>query len=223
MIGYLKGSVVDQGDGRLVVGVGAEGGLVGYTVLVPSTPRYTLLPSGSTVELHVHTHVREERLDLFGFMTKLERELFLILLAVTGIGPKVALSVISGAETDEVIDAIVVRNRDFLTALPGVGKKTADRIVLELADTLNKKIEQGVFGIGRAKPGSAAAAGAVAIPLGSGAALMRDAKDALLGLGFREQDVVLQLNRLLAEADDAGEPRPRPEDLVKSALRHLGV
>ena len=115
--------------------------MVGYSVNVPRNSQYELLPNGKVIELFIHTHVREDQLDLYGFATKSEKELFLTLLSVNGIGPKGALSILSGADTSQLVQAIIEGDKALLTKLPGVGKKTAERMVLELSDSLRKKMD----------------------------------------------------------------------------------
>lgn len=224
MIGYLKGKILDHTDGRMLVAVGGEQGAVGYSVTVPGGASYGLLATGQAVEFFIYTHVREDQLDLYGFATKQEKDFFLTLLSVSGIGPKGALGILSGAELHEIIEAIISKDLPFLTRIPGIGKKTAERVAVELGDSLRKKVESGAFGGlgmgGKKLVGSLArGTGAVAATgAASETAILRDAKDALLGLGFREQDISPLLGRILAESDT---PPRRAEELVKSALRQL--
>jgi Holliday junction DNA helicase RuvA len=132
VIAHLRGSLVEKQPNRIVVDVAG----VGYDVSVPLSTFYGLGDIGSLVSLRVHTHVREDALALFGFATRLEQELFERLISVSGIGPKVGLSVLSGIEPPDLIRAIERGDLARLTAIPGVGKKTAERIVLELRDRL---------------------------------------------------------------------------------------
>ncbi len=132
MIARLRGTLVDKSPSRVVIEVGG----VGYDVQIPLSTFYPLGEPGADVVLRVHTHVREDALALFGFGTPLEHELFERLIAINGVGPKLALAVLSGIEPSELIRS--VRNQDVvrLTKIPGVGKKTAERIALELKDRL---------------------------------------------------------------------------------------
>ena len=132
MIAQLRGRIAEKQPNRLVVDVNG----VGYDVLVPLSTFYGLGDSGAEIVLRIHTHVREDALLLYGFATRLEQELFERLISVSGIGPKVALSVLSGIEPAELITAIHHADLARLTAIPGVGKKTSERIVLELKDRL---------------------------------------------------------------------------------------
>lgn len=132
MIAHLSGTLFEKHVQRLVVDVGG----VGYDVSVPLSTFYAVGEPGAAVALRIHTHVREDALQLFGFATALELELFQRLIAVSGIGPKLALSVLSGIEPADLVRAIRSADVGRLTRIPGVGKKTAERLVLELKDRL---------------------------------------------------------------------------------------
>ena len=134
MIAFLRGTVIEKQPQRLVVDVNG----VGYEVLVPLSTYFDAAdPGGSApITLHVHTHVREDALQLFGFGTKFELDVFTRLIAISGIGPKLALAVLSGIEAGELVRAVRAQNIARLTGIPGVGKKTAERIGLELKDRL---------------------------------------------------------------------------------------
>ena len=132
MIAHLSGVLRDKQLQRLIVDVGG----VGYDVVVPLSTMYAIGDTGATVNLRIHTHVREDALQLFGFSTALEQTLFERLISVSGIGPKVALAILSGIEPAELTRAIRSSDVARLTRIPGVGKKTAERVVLELKDRL---------------------------------------------------------------------------------------
>ena len=134
MIAHLRGRILDKQPNRIVVDVAG----VGYDVSVPLSTFYGLGDTGSEIALRIHTHVREDALLLYGFATRLEQDLFERLIAISGIGPKVALAVLSGIEPADLIRAIERSDLARLTAIPGVGKKTSERIVLELKDRLPK-------------------------------------------------------------------------------------
>ena len=137
MIAFLRGHVLDKQPNRLIIDV--QG--VGYALHIPLSTYYNVGEPGTEVELRVYTHVREEALQLYGFLTTLEQEVFEHLIGVNGIGPKLALAVLSGMENAEFIVSCVQRGDvTQLTRIPGVGKKTAERIVLELKDRLTKLI-----------------------------------------------------------------------------------
>ena len=134
MIAHLRGTILEKQPNRVVVDVGG----VGYDVAVPLSTFYGLADAGGPVALRVHTHVREDAISLFGFATPLELDLFERLIGISGIGPKLGLAVLSGIEPQELIGAIQRGDLTRLTAIPGVGKKTSERIVLELKDRLPK-------------------------------------------------------------------------------------
>lgn len=132
MIALLRGTLVDKNPNRLIVDTGG----VGYDVQVPLSTFYVVGEPGTPVTLRIHTHVREDAIALFGFATALELSLFERLIAINGIGPKLALAVLSGIEPGDFIKAIRGQDVARLTAIPGIGKKTAERIGLELKDRL---------------------------------------------------------------------------------------
>jgi holliday junction DNA helicase RuvA len=132
MIALLRGTLVDKNPSRLIVDAGG----VGYDVQVPLSTFYVLGEPGAPVTLRIHTHVREDVIALYGFATPLELTLFERLIAINGIGPKLALAVLSGIEPADFIRAIRGQDVARLTAIPGIGKKTAERIGLELKDRL---------------------------------------------------------------------------------------
>jgi Holliday junction DNA helicase RuvA len=132
MIGRLHGTLLEKSPSRLIVDVGG----VGYDVLVPLSTFYGLGEPGSPVTLRIHTHVREDAITLFGFATPLEQDLFERLIAISGIGPRLALAVLSGIDPGELVRAIRTQDVARLIRIPGVGKKTAERIGLELKDRL---------------------------------------------------------------------------------------
>ena len=197
MIAFLRGRVLDKHPNRILVDVNG----VGYEVNVPLSTFYDVGDAGAEVSLHVHTHVREDALQLFGFLTSLEQLLFQRLINISGIGPKLAIAVLSGIGAAELVASVQRADVARLTRIPGVGKKTAERIVLELKDRLAD----------------------VAVPLGAGVTqastgdrLRDDLVSALENLGY---------HRPLAEkATDAARSRDAGatfEDALKSALRDL--
>ena len=135
MIAQLTGRIVKKTFNHVVLDVGG----VGYLVTIPLST-FTALPDGDgIVRLYVHTHVREDAILLFGFLSEEEREIFIDLISVSGIGPKLATTILSGASAGEVRSYIVAGNVTGFVGLPGVGKKTAERIVLELKEKLAKR------------------------------------------------------------------------------------
>lgn len=132
MIARLSGTLLEKDVQGLVVDVGG----VGYGVLVPLSTFYAVGEPGAPVALRIHTHVREDALQLYGFATVLEEDLFEKLIAVNGIGPKLALAILSGIESAELVKAVRENNLARLTKVPGIGRKTAERLVIELRDRL---------------------------------------------------------------------------------------
>lgn len=133
MIAFLRGRVLDKQPNKITVDV--QG--VGYEVHVPLSTYYDVGEEGAEVALRVHTHVREESLQLFGFLTSLEQQLFERLIGISGIGPKLAIAVLSGIDSAELVGAVQRGDVARLTSVPGIGRKTAERIVLELKDRLS--------------------------------------------------------------------------------------
>ena len=197
MIAFLRGRVLEKQPSRIIVDVGG----VGYDLAVPLSTFYTAGDAGAEIVLRVHTHVREDQLALFGFATALELAVFERLIAISGIGPKLALSVLSGIEPRELVAAVQRGDHGRLTRIPGVGKKTAERIVIELRDRLPKAVE---------------AAGAGAAVPAPGDAMRDDLISALTNLGYHRQSIDQVLGRLSGRTDAV-----RFEDVLRSALKEL--
>src|SRR5215510_3396140 len=132
MIAHLRGKLAQKDPSRVIVDVNG----VGYEVFVPLTTFSALPETGSDISIDVHTHVREDVIALYGFSSRRERMIFEKLMTISGIGPKLAVSILSGGSVEDLVGAIRRGDLARLTAIPGVGKKTAERIVLELKDKL---------------------------------------------------------------------------------------
>jgi Holliday junction DNA helicase RuvA len=132
MIAHLSGTLLSKQANTCIIDAGG----VGYEVTIPLSTFYDLEEVGITVQLRIYTHVREDTLQLYGFKTARERELFLRLISVSGIGPKLGITMLSGMSADEIIASIRTNNLARLTSIPGVGKKTAERLVIELRDKI---------------------------------------------------------------------------------------
>ena len=130
MIAHLKGVLTEKAADRLVVDVSG----VGYEVLIPYSTYYELGDAGDTVSLHIYTHVKEDALRLYGFLTDKEKRLFTQLIQISGIGPKLGVAILSGLPVGEFVEAVTDENVVKLNEIPGVGKKTAERLVLEMKD-----------------------------------------------------------------------------------------
>jgi len=134
MIAFLSGKLLEKQANTLIVEVGG----VGYEVSIPLSTFYELGEPGTDVELRIYTHVREDAIQLFGFKTARERDLYLKLISVQGIGAKSGITMLSGMSADEIIAAIRTNDLGRLTTIPGVGKKTAERLVIELRDKVGE-------------------------------------------------------------------------------------
>ncbi len=201
MIASLTGTLTEKSPAALIIDVRG----VGYQVVVPLMTYYRLPELQGIVTLHIYTHVREDALQLYGFLTRIEKALFLLCLGVSGVGPKLALSLLSGMESSELIHALRNGKTEKLTAIQGVGSKTAGRLVLELRDKV-----------------ASLHAGEVAVPMGCDAASdqqSEDALSALMNLGYPRSDAKRALDRVCAEVS-TGE-NATLERLVKQALKAL--
>ena len=140
MISYLKGELAEIKENYVVVEVGN----IGYDVFLPTSAIYELPPAGSSIKLYTYLHVREDAISLFGFLTKDDLEIFKLLITVNGIGPKGALGILSGISADELRFAVLAEDTKTLSKAPGIGKKTAAKLILELKDkfTLETAFEQ---------------------------------------------------------------------------------
>src|ERR671932_303232 len=132
MIAHLSGKLLAKQATSLIIDVGG----VGYEVTIPLSTFYDLEDPGAHLNLRIYTHVREDALQLYGFKTARERELFQQLISVSGIGPKLGITMLSGMSADEIIASIRTSNLARLTSIPGIGKKTAERLVIELRDKI---------------------------------------------------------------------------------------
>lgn len=194
MIARLHGRLLEKAPEHIVVDVSG----VGYQLAV-SLQSFSRLPAlGAEVDLHVHTHVREDALQLFGFLDDAERALFLLLIQVATVGPRVAMAVLSGLDTAELERALAEGDARRLTGIPGIGKKKADLIILQLREKV--RALQLVH-----------SADAPPRPAGDGA----EAISALVNLGYKP----IEAERAVKSAEEAGSA-PLPE-LIREALRRL--
>ena len=198
MIARLRGKLLEKQPNRIVVDVGG----VGYDVAVPLSTFYGLGEPGADVALRVHTHVREDALSLYGFATALELDLFERLISISGIGPKVGLAVLSGIEPVELIGAVERGDLARLTAIPGVGKKTSERIVLELKDRLPRAHVAAVVASSEGAPEQAAVRDdllSALMNLGYHRPLAERAVDAALKIAGRDAGFERTLRQALRE------------------------
>ncbi len=199
MIGYLKGQLLQKKPNLVLLDVHG----VGYEVQIPLTSFYELPPEGHEVCLKIHTHVREDQLSLFGFQTQREKDFFLKLISISGIGPKLAIAILSGAKVEELAQAIVEGNLARLTAIPGVGRKTAERVVLELKSQITPFV----------LPEHAQAAQEPGKPDG----LQEDVLSALVNLGYPRPAAEKAFSFIVR----SGECERTFEDLLRHTLRRL--
>ncbi|HEY0873070.1 MAG TPA: Holliday junction branch migration protein RuvA [Vicinamibacterales bacterium] len=197
MIARLSGILAEKAPGRIIVDVRG----VGYDVHVPLSTFYVVGDPGASVSLRVYTHVREDVIALFGFATSLEQDLFERLITITGIGPRLALAVLSGMEPPDLVRAIRTQDVARLTSIPGVGKKTAERIGLELKDRLPQALH---------------AAADAAKPAAPEDQLRADLLSALVNLGYQRQAAEKAIERELKSTPDL-----RFEEALRAVLRGL--
>ena len=204
MIAHLSGTLLSKQATSLIVDVSG----VGYEVTIPLSTFYDLEDAGSNVQLRIYTHVREDTLQLYGFKTARERELFLKIITVTGIGPKLGITLLSGMNADELIASIRTNNLARLTLIPGVGRKTAERLVLELrekvAELSSAQLEEE-FG---AKPELGAES--------TQDTVRADALSALLNLGYQRSGAEKAIDGAIGEGGDI-----TVESILRRSLKKL--
>lgn len=197
MISHIEGSLELKSGGIVVIDVGG----IGYEVHVPSHVCDQLPAEGQRCRLYIYTLFREEDgMSLYGFTTSEEREFFKLLLTVSGVGPKMALSIMSSITASDLSDAIVMEDIKRLTRISGIGKKTAQRLVLELKD----KVADMCIIKHEKKPDVEDYAS-------------RDAADALVSLGYSKQVAITAV----AKARETFQTTPKLEELIKTSLRYL--
>ncbi|HVN81961.1 MAG TPA: Holliday junction branch migration protein RuvA [Terriglobia bacterium] len=197
MIAHLSGKLFSKEPNRLVIDVNG----VGYDVTIPLSTFYEIGEIGSPIQLLVHTYVREDAILLFGFKTPEERQLFEQLTSVSGIGPKLGISILSGMSVSELVPAIRQSNLARLTTIPGVGKKTAERLVVDLRDKVAR------IGVGADSQG----------PPATRSAQEEDVISALVNLGYPKPQAERALQKALTQTGEAHSF----EELLRNSLRQL--
>jgi len=192
MIAYLKGTLIHKRPGHVVV----ETGGVGYAVAVPVSDFGELGEVGGTAELFIHTHLSDDALSLFGFVSQDEKAMFLKLIGISGIGPKLAMNILSGIGPADLEDAVRAGDVARISLVPGIGKKTALRITMELQDKLEKKEK---------------------ILSAKGSAEKEDLLSALQNMGFRRKEAERAVDLTIA----ANKPGTDFEKLLREGLRRL--
>ncbi len=197
MIAHLSGKILEKEIDRVVIDVGG----VGYEVGIPLSTYYELGEVGSDISLRIHTNVREDAIQLFGFKTARERDLYLQLISVQGVGARSGVTLLSGMSADEIILAVRSGNITKLTSIPGVGKKTAERLIVELRDK--------VVSIGSESTTSAS------LPAGENA-VVDDALSALVNLGYQKASAEKALQQAMKEGAELS-----VQKLLRSSLQIL--
>jgi Holliday junction DNA helicase RuvA len=205
MIAHLSGTLLSKQPNSVILDVGG----VGYEVNIPVSTFYDLEDPGSSVQLRIYTHVREDTLQLFGFKTARERELFLRVISVSGIGPQLGIKLLSGMSADEMIASIRTNNLAKLTLIPGIGRKTAERLVMELRDKVaslsSPELEEEL--------GAKTPAGA---PIVTEDSMRADVLSALLNLGYQRNAAEKAVSSATDEGGDIS-----VEVILRRSLRKL--
>ncbi|MGB7921699.1 MAG: Holliday junction branch migration protein RuvA [Pyrinomonadaceae bacterium] len=206
MIAHLSGILLFKQTTTVILEVGG----VGYEVTIPLSTFYDLPDAGtnSNIKLRIYTHVREDALQLYGFKTARERELFQQLISVSGIGPKLGITMLSGMNADEIIASIRTNNLARLTSIPGVGRKTAERLVIELRDKIAALSSPALEEEFAAQSGAGASV--------SEDAVRDDALSALINLGYQKASAEKAITAAIQEGGDIS-----VEMLLRRALRTL--
>ncbi len=204
MIAHLSGTLLSKQATSVILDVAG----VGYEVTIPLSTFYDLDEPGSSVQLRIYTHVREDALQLFGFKTARERELFMRLISVSGIGPKLGITLLSGMSADEMIASIRTNNLARLTLIPGIGRKTAERLVVELREKVaalsSPELEEEL----------GAKAEVRTVPTED--SVRADALSALLNLGYQRSGAEKAIDSALAEGGEIS-----VESVLRRSLRKL--
>jgi len=200
MIALLSGKIAYKGISHIVVD--AHG--VGYRVFIPLTTFYELPEVDEAVTLHIHTSVRDDAITLFSFYSREERELFQLMISVSGIGPKVAVNILSGISSPELLEAISTGNLAKLVTIPGIGKKMAERLILELREKVIRKMALDK-------------AGAADAGRRGNDEMREDVLSALVNLGYKAAKARGALDKAVSDAGD----EPAMDQLLKKALKIL--
>ena len=197
MIAHISGTLAQKVPGEIIVDVNG----IGYQVFIPLNVFYRLPEIGARIALQIHTHVREDALQLFGFQDAAEKQIFLLLTAVSGIGPRLALNILSGIASEDLARALKESDQVRLVAIPGVGKKLAERMIVELKDKLmtfssDSAASKSSYGDSQ---------------------LMQDAVSALVNLGYRKTEAEDNVRTVLKRGQSS------LEEVLKEALRRMSL
>lgn len=205
MIGRLRGILLEKQPGHVLV----EAAGLGYEVDIPYTTFFHLPETGQEVTLHTHFAVREDAHSLFGFADRLDRDLFRLLIKVNGVGPKLAVGILSGLDANQFIRCVEQRDASALVKLPGVGKKTAERLLIDMADRIGQLEGQFV-----PRSDGVVKAGEVQKPAQREPDASEEAEAALIALGYKPQEAARAISRVA----ESGMTR---EDLIRRALKAM--
>jgi len=210
VIALLRGTVVKSNTGYVVLDVNG----VGYKVYVPVTVLETLPEDGSPITLEIQTQVREDDISLYGFSTETDRRVFELLQTVTGVGPKAALALLSAMNANQLAQAVATEDVRAITRVPGIGPKTAQRMVLELKEKL------AALGFDRTVDKLVATSGAAKVKRDEKADLLEDVTSALINLGYNKAEATRAADGAFAEKNVDG-VLPKFADLLRAALNRL--
>ena len=216
MLAYLEGTVKERQNGEMILKVGSDShGFVGYQVKTPDHPRYEIYIPGQRAEVYIYTHVREDAFDLYGFLSLSEKNLYTTLLSVSGVGPKLAITLLSHTDEANLIGMILAEDKEGLTSISGVGKKTAERMVLELKDTIQKKMDAGIFSNQSKNKNALSKDQGKASGVDRSSKVFIEAYLALQGLGYKDVQAKQMVEVTLKNNPSIG----KVEDLIKIALQ----
>jgi holliday junction DNA helicase RuvA len=195
VIAQISGTLAHKAPGEVVVDVGG----VGYQIFIPLNVFYRLPDVGGSVSLYIHTHLREDALQLFGFRAAEEKQVFLLLISVSGIGPKLAVNILSGIPAEELVQAVKGGDQPRLVSIPGVGKKLAERLIVELRDKFTTLQSQTSETVAQS----------------SDSQLIQDAVSALVNLGYRK----VEIEKNVRDMSQTG--KRTLEEVIKDVLRRM--
>lgn len=200
VIGRIRGTLLEKRLGAVLI----EAGGVGYDLEIPYTTYFRLGDVGSEATLLTHFAVREDAQTLYGFSERIDRDLFRALIRTSGVGPKLALAILSGLDPEAFISAVEMHDVATLVKIPGVGKKTAERLLIEMTDRI-KKIESPPATLGNPRPETRPASAPLAAD---------EAEEALIALGFKPQEASRAVARIAVDGMDS-------EALIRQALKGM--
>jgi Holliday junction DNA helicase RuvA len=213
MIGYLSGKIIEiERDGTVIL----ENTGIGYLIHIPKI-NFEKIQIGENKNYYIHTHVREDALDLFGFNTATEKKIFLLLTSVSGIGPKTAMQILSQVEGLRILDAIVMQDKAALTAIKGIGKKTVERIFIECLEKA-RELYQDLHQSNNEKKTITQAIPAQGAY--SSHFVLKEAVDALVALGYKDAEAWTRVKEVISEA---GDESPDLQKIIRKSLQKIAT